>query len=277
VLYSSLVQARRAHALFQHHDAITGTAKQAVMHDYALKMWEGLKGSRRVQKAAMQAILEEEATNKPSMLILRNDHERPAYQTQPNAAPLDLEASAESFIVVFNPLAEETIKAVSFHADLGKNGLDLSREGICVEGPDGNMMDYQVNPTWNSSGQFILDVSFVEIVFSVRMQPLAIVKFYVKRCSSDRAGKTEKTRVFCRRCPSSSPPSSPFELSPRPPGQSVVLTNEHLALTFDSTTDLLVSVEDKGAKEEFDVGVEFAAYPTSQFRSGAYLFKPDLR
>ncbi len=59
-LYPSLVDARRQHALFQHHDAITGTSKQAVMHDYALKMWEALKSSRKIQRTAIQQLMAKE-------------------------------------------------------------------------------------------------------------------------------------------------------------------------------------------------------------------------
>jgi len=33
---------------------------------------------------------------------------------------------------------------VSFHADLGREGLDLRTEGICIQGENGKMLDYQV-------------------------------------------------------------------------------------------------------------------------------------
>jgi len=36
-LYNYLQDARDTHSLFQHHDGITGTAKDAVVNDYAQK------------------------------------------------------------------------------------------------------------------------------------------------------------------------------------------------------------------------------------------------
>jgi alpha-mannosidase len=47
-------QARRHLALFQHHDAITGTSKAFVMHDYGLKLFDGLIKTRGIQRTAIQ-------------------------------------------------------------------------------------------------------------------------------------------------------------------------------------------------------------------------------
>ena len=54
MLYDSLIDARRSLALFQHHDAITGTSKQFVMHDYGTRLFDGIQKCRKIEKAAMQ-------------------------------------------------------------------------------------------------------------------------------------------------------------------------------------------------------------------------------
>lgn len=56
-LYPLLVAARRNLALFQHHDGVTGTAKDHVVLDYGERMAQALKGSINVIKYSAHYLL----------------------------------------------------------------------------------------------------------------------------------------------------------------------------------------------------------------------------
>lgn len=55
--FERLVKARRNLGLFQHHDAITGTSKAFVMHDYALKLFESIRDTAAIQSRSAHALL----------------------------------------------------------------------------------------------------------------------------------------------------------------------------------------------------------------------------
>ncbi len=119
-----------------------------------------------------------------------------------------------------------------------------------------------MNPTWNASGFFRLDTSFLEVTFVATLKPLSMHKFVVSRTKSVAQ---EQTKVFCLRCPKSQPSSSPILLSPKPEG-AIQLENSEMVLSFDEVTHLLSSVQHKRSGRTEEVKLEFAAYPTAQFR-----------
>ena len=55
--YGKLVKARRWLVLFQHHDAITGTSKAAVMEDYGQKLLAALAAAVEIEGRSSAVIL----------------------------------------------------------------------------------------------------------------------------------------------------------------------------------------------------------------------------
>uniref|UniRef100_A0A1I7XVX0 mannosyl-oligosaccharide 1,3-1,6-alpha-mannosidase n=1 Tax=Steinernema glaseri TaxID=37863 RepID=A0A1I7XVX0_9BILA len=56
-LFSGLVTARRALSIFQHHDGVTGTAKDPVVLDYGNKMQDALVKCWKIIESATEALL----------------------------------------------------------------------------------------------------------------------------------------------------------------------------------------------------------------------------
>ena len=142
---------------------------------------------------------------------------------------------------------------------------------VCIEDPEGKSLNYQLNPTWNSSGFFKLDTNFVEISFTADLPPLSISKFKVTQCDK-KAKKMEKTQIFCMKCPKS---DASFTMDQLPKDHDIQLENSEMILTFDTTTKMLNSVINKRSGLKREIKVDFAAYSTTPFRSGAYLLKTE--
>ena len=199
--------------------------------------------------------------------ILVEDFDRPNYTTLPTPRAINLRktTSSATSVVVFNPLAENVSEVVS---------VFVETTDICVtDAETGAPVVYQTNPTWSVSGSFKLDITFVEIVFVARLEPLSVKRFKVHKCKA-AAEQREQTQVFCLRCPTNSHPSNPFDMQPMPSG-AIQIENKNLVLLFNEDTRLLERVTDKATGRSLPLEVYFSAYPTAQFRSGAYLFKPD--
>lgn len=66
-IFEKLVTARRALSLFQHHDGVTGTAKDHVVLDYGQKMIDALNACEDILSEALVVLLGIDSTNKMQM------------------------------------------------------------------------------------------------------------------------------------------------------------------------------------------------------------------
>lgn len=274
IYISGLTKARQNLALFQHHDAITGTAKQFVTHDYGEKLFDGIIATRNLMKMSAQYLLMKDRTAFQRR-FLESDFERPDYGSREKPLALDIRNGAQN-IILYNSLAQDKTEVASFFLD----GID-SRRDVCLRNPQGQLIPVQFNPTWTTDGFVRLEKHFMEVSFFAHLPALSVSKYTVHLCSE--GGKDEKkysaqTKVYCLRCPKlhegdEIDADSPMTMQKISDG-AVVISNANLQLTFDEETHLLNLVRDKKLNVTKNVKLSFGGYPTMQFRNGAYLFKP---
>lgn len=175
-VYAGIVKARRNLALFQHHDAITGTAKAFVTHDYGEKLFDGIIGTRNALKTSAQYILLQDRSLFQRK-FLESDYERPDYGSREKPLSLDVKNGAQ-ILVVLNSHGQDVDEMVSFFVE----NLD-SRKNLCVRDPQGRVLPVQFSPTWTTEGFIRLEKSFLEVSFLARLPALSVTKFTVHLCN----------------------------------------------------------------------------------------------
>lgn len=264
--YEKLVQARQHLALFQHHDAITGTSKAAVMTDYALKLFEGMQHCASVQSYAVQCLLSKEDAAPPmsaNKLVVVPDSDRQTYDQPAYRVAINVDKSRPRNVIVFNPHGRRRTEPVR---------VLVSDPNVRVVDSAGAVVKHQINPVWNATEtaqQQPLAMSKVcfELLIVAALEPLSLTTFTVHRAPPE---PDAVALVYCKNCAG----HSVFTINPMRLGD-VQLENEHVQVLFDGKTGLMTTVVDKSTGVAQHVAVEFAAYQSAQLRSGAYLFMPD--
>uniref|UniRef100_A0A8C9SXX2 Alpha-mannosidase n=1 Tax=Scleropages formosus TaxID=113540 RepID=A0A8C9SXX2_SCLFO len=159
--YTFLTDARRSVGLFQHHDAITGTAKEAVVIDYGTKLLRSLMGLKKV------------IINAAHFLILKNKDLYRFYQTEPFLETDDRRATQDSlpqrtlieldpsprYLVLFNPVEQERLCVVTVL-------VNTARVRVLTE--DGQTLPAQLSAQWTSPSEMSPDGYQMDTVISIK-------------------------------------------------------------------------------------------------------------
>lgn len=273
--YEKLNRARQSLALFQHHDAITGTSRAAVMHDYALKLFEAQQESVSLQSYSLQTLLTKPDSNPfaPATRFVFPDLERETYERLPREIELNLKKGKNRKIVVFNSLGQVRYDFIKVRVDTPY---------VAVTDSDGQPIPHQIDPLWNlteayslrtrldekrSGPELTINNDAFELFFSVKLAPLSLSTFTVR---ATEKSSEHRASVYCKSCGK----SADFEINNMQVGD-VQLENRKLKLLVDGRTGLLKSITNKDTGKIIQCAIQFGAYPSAQFHSGAYLFMPD--
>ena len=244
---SGLTLARRAMALFQHHDAITGTGKHATMNDYGMRLYNGVKKMQCLITSLLGAIGKAQlGTDLGNFQPLATRGSSTALPS-PNVLAFEEEGSAR-VVMAFNPTARARQSVLSIPVD---------SKQVCVREPGGALTPAQINPLYTAdlSGR----LSGFELVAVVSVGPFEVRSVELVRsaqCGSKMATVTPEEEGF----PVGETAAAEIELS-----------NGEFTAKFDGRTGQLSSIQTK-AGANLAVKEDAMVYHTQ--KSGAYIFVP---
>ncbi|KAH8324897.1 hypothetical protein KR074_011408 [Drosophila pseudoananassae] len=226
---------RQIMGVMQHHDAITGTEKQAVSNDYDRLLYDAILGGTNLARDALRKLTP--YPNGEFQSCLNMNISDCAY-TKDNADNL--------IVTLYNPLAHTTKQYVR---------LPVKNENFQVTDDKGRVVASELVPV----SQQIIDLEFretdtqYELVFKATVDKIA--NYYVKKVESNSAAQPLKL-------------VKSVSGETREDGETVVQTST-IKLTIDNNSGLLKTVEMNGVSENIEQ--TFGIYKT--YDSGAYLFR----
>lgn len=271
--------ARRALSIFQHHDGVSGTAKDYVMKDYDNMMVEGIKNCKFVMQQAVYRLLTQSNIYQPdfSFSYFNIDDSRSASIDDSRSVIIIGDEVPSKYIVVHNSLPHERNELVEFY---------IARPFVTVTDPEGNSIKAQVTPAWTwhqsvyGSIQPQASTTKYKLMFMVTVPPLGLTvyKINAKNTKGESIGTSfAKVTIFT---------DTPFSIANLKEYPEKIEFEEHreISMKLDDSSPgasfnkygLLKSLTQEGTT--VPVHLEFLKYGTRAAngqKSGAYIFLPD--
>uniref|UniRef100_A0A2K5VRH1 Alpha-mannosidase n=1 Tax=Macaca fascicularis TaxID=9541 RepID=A0A2K5VRH1_MACFA len=262
-LYTALTEARRNLGLFQHHDAITGTAKDWVVVDYGTRLFHSLMVLEKIiGTSAFFLILKDKLTydSYSSDTFLEMDLKQKSQDSLPQKNIIRLSAEPR-YLVVYNPLEQDRISVVSVY---------VSSSTVQVFSASGKPVEVQVSAVWDTANT--ISETAYEISFRAHIPPLGLKVYKILESASSNShladyvlynNKVEDRGIFTIKNMINTE-------------EGITLENSFVLLRFDQT-GLMKQMMTKEDGKHHEVSVQFSWYGTTikRDKSGAYLFLPD--
>ncbi|KAI5071368.1 hypothetical protein GOP47_0013619 [Adiantum capillus-veneris] len=259
-----LTAARRTLALFQHHDGITGTAKNHVVVDYARKMHSALLDLQEFMAKGVGVLLGRDGSQgmcrDADLDIFIPEKEQRSHDVLPVRRLADVVSDHVQRLVIYNPLEEEVKQVVM---------VLVERTDVCVLGADWEPIVSQVSPEWGNTREMATGKH--RLHWQVQVPPLGLQTFFISTSEAShscKAAEVAQIEVFHATDSFSCP--SPYKCTHT--AEKVEIQSQHITLAFSVQDGLLQGWKNQRTSMEASLQEDIAFY--SSRGSGAYLFKP---
>ncbi|CAN1153296.1 Alpha-mannosidase 2 [Linum perenne] len=254
-----LTAARRNLALFQHHDGVTGTAKDHVVRDYGMRMHTSLEDLQIFMSKAIEVLLGmhlEKLDLNPAKF--EAEQVRAKYNVQPVHKALSPREGTSQSVVLFNPteqLREEVVMVVVNSPDV----TVLDSNWTCVPS--------QLSPELQHDGTNVFSGRH-RVHWKAAVPAMGLETYYFANgfVGCEKA-KPANLKYFS---PSSFSCPTPYACA-KAEGELAEIKNRQQSLTFNIKHGLLQKVRHINGSS-YVVAEEIGMY--SSDGSGAYLFRP---
>ncbi|XP_008793783.2 alpha-mannosidase 2 [Phoenix dactylifera] len=258
-----LTAARRNLALFQHHDGVTGTAKDHVVKDYGTRMHTSLQDLQIFMSRAVEVLLGDFRDKSDPTLLSQFEPEqtRSKYDVHPTHKVLDVHENHAHSVVFFNPLEQTRDEVVM---------VVVTKPDIFVQDSNGSCVKSQISPEWQHDSKGKISTGRHRLYWRASVPAMGLETYFISRGHKEcEKAIHAELKMFPESDSSSCPP--PYVCS-KLEGEKAEIHGLHHTLTFDLKHGLLQKISHRDGKQTV-VGEEIGIYRSSG--SGAYLFKPN--
>ncbi|XP_038127924.1 alpha-mannosidase 2 [Cyprinodon tularosa] len=268
--YQRLTEARRNLGLFQHHDAVTGTARDPVVIDYGTRLFRSILNLRQVllSSAHWLLLLDKSQYHKDqSKSFLEMSEVISAQDALPQKTILTLGDEPRS-LVVFNPTEQLQTTVVNLVVD--------SPDARVVDAETGLPLAAQISAVWEEPSK--VSSQAFQLSFVAELPPLSLVVYHVIKAPGR---SVPWARYIIHR--HGKPPtvqSEHFQMTRLEGDEAnapLSLRNKHLQIWSSPETGLLQKLRlQSGLVRQVKVQFLWYGTRTSGEKSGAYLFLPGV-
>ncbi|CAO4379303.1 unnamed protein product [Caenorhabditis nigoni] len=259
-VFEKLVTARRALSLFQHHDGVTGTAKDHVVLDYGQKMIDALNACEEVLSESLIVLLGIDSTQKMGM-----DEKR----VNENLLPEKRIYKVGQNVVLFNTLSRNRNEPICIQVDSVDAGIEA----------DPPITKQQLSPVVqynDDTKKLVVKEGVFELCFAVSMGPMESMSLKLVKSTT-----TKKSEI---RTNSELKFDSSFKSSST--SGDFTVENDKVKAEFDGENGMIKKATSLVDNKPIELNSHYVHYGARKARrkfangnednpAGAYLFLPD--